>query len=143
LNAILAEAGLLTSLLREDDRFELLGEPQLSVVCFRRRCEDPDALNARLALALAADGRIAIAPAEVDGGLAAGLLRQPPHHRGGRPSRPGRGRRSLGRPPGSSGASACSRMPARFGGGREVQLLIQRQRTLAHYASALCDRKSS
>jgi aromatic-L-amino-acid decarboxylase len=65
----LAEAALLASLLRQDERFELLGEPQLSVVCFRRRqAGDPDIHSAELALALAADGRIAIAPAEVDGG---------------------------------------------------------------------------
>ena len=62
----LEQAALLAALLREDERFELLGEPQLSVVCFRRRLET-DAHHARLALALAADGRIAIAPAEVDG----------------------------------------------------------------------------
>jgi len=65
----LEQAALLASLLRDDERFELLGEPQLSVVCFRRRHGgDIDAHHAALASALAADGRIAIAPAEVDSG---------------------------------------------------------------------------
>jgi aromatic-L-amino-acid decarboxylase len=66
----LAEAELLADLLRDDERFELLMEPSLSVVCFRRLPPDPsgaDEHNRRLADALARDGRILIAPAEADG----------------------------------------------------------------------------
>jgi aromatic-L-amino-acid decarboxylase len=59
----LEEAALLASLLRDDDRFELLGEPTLSAVCFRR----PGLDNTALADAIAADGRMLLAPAEVDG----------------------------------------------------------------------------
>ncbi len=67
----LEEAGLLAELLRADERFELLGEPPLSVVLFRRRHGSPaerDAHTAALARALLADGRLLIAPAEADGG---------------------------------------------------------------------------
>jgi aromatic-L-amino-acid decarboxylase len=66
----LEEAQLLAALLREDPRFELLAEPQLSAVCFRhlaRDGRDPDAHNSALALALAADGRILLASAQIDG----------------------------------------------------------------------------
>ena len=66
----LEEAQLLASLLRADPRFELLVEPRLSAVCFRHRPADggdPDAHNAALAQALAADGRILLASAQVDG----------------------------------------------------------------------------
>ncbi len=67
----LAHARLLAALLEADDRFELLEEPPLSVVCFRRLYGDPsgwDEHNAALARAIALDGRILLAPAEVDGG---------------------------------------------------------------------------
>ena len=53
--------------------FELLAEPSLSVVCFRHLpagASSPaalDAHNLRLAEAIAADGRIYLAPAQVDG----------------------------------------------------------------------------
>ena len=66
----LDEAALLAALLRADDRFEMLAEPPLSVVCFRRRLGDraaQDAHNAALARALVTDGRLLIAPAEADG----------------------------------------------------------------------------
>jgi aromatic-L-amino-acid/L-tryptophan decarboxylase len=66
----LAQASLLASLLKADDRFELLAEPQLSAVCFRHLPPpgvDPDAHNLALAGAIAADGRILLAAAEVDG----------------------------------------------------------------------------
>jgi aromatic-L-amino-acid decarboxylase len=59
----LEEAALLAALLERDDRFELLGEPILSAVCFRHRASD----NGVLADAIAADGRMRLAPAEVDG----------------------------------------------------------------------------
>jgi aromatic-L-amino-acid decarboxylase len=67
----LRHARLLAALLERDDRFELLEPPPLSVVCFRRRYGDRarwDEHNARLARAIARDGRILLAPAEVDGG---------------------------------------------------------------------------
>jgi aromatic-L-amino-acid decarboxylase len=64
----LEEAALLAALLRDDARFELLMEPPLSVVCFRRTgVADPDAHNRALADAVARDGRILIAPATADG----------------------------------------------------------------------------
>jgi aromatic-L-amino-acid decarboxylase len=66
----LEEAALLADLLRDDPRFELLMEPSLSVVCFRRLTPDPagaDEHNRVLADALARDGRILIAPAQADG----------------------------------------------------------------------------
>ncbi len=53
--------------------FEVMTEPSLSVVCFRHlpdRSASPaqaDAHNLRLAQAIAADGRVYLAPAEVDG----------------------------------------------------------------------------
>src|SRR5581483_4201338 len=67
----LEEATLLATLVRDDGRFELLMEPPLSVVCFRRRLagagpEAEDAHNQALAGALAQDGRILIAPATAD-----------------------------------------------------------------------------
>ena len=54
---------------REHPRFELLNEPSLSIVCFRHlaACGDIDQHNMRLARAVAADGRIYLAPALVDG----------------------------------------------------------------------------
>ena len=64
---------LLASLIKDDPRFELLVEPQLSAVCFRYLPPagvDPDEHNAALARAIAADGRILLAPAEVDGAAA-------------------------------------------------------------------------
>lgn len=66
----LAEAQLLASLLSADDRFELLHHPQLSAVCFRHLPPgggDLDAHNTRLAAALAADGQILLASAQLDG----------------------------------------------------------------------------
>jgi aromatic-L-amino-acid decarboxylase len=66
----LAQARLLAALVSADDRFELLAEPALSAVCFRHLPAgpgDPDAHNAALARALAADGRILLASADVDG----------------------------------------------------------------------------
>lgn len=66
----LEEAQLLASLLAADERFELLATPQLSAVCFRHLPAagvDADAHNAALALALASDGRILLASANVDG----------------------------------------------------------------------------
>ena len=66
----LTQAQLLASLIKTDDRFELLVEPQLSAVCFRHlppRGTDPDEHNMALARAIAVDGDILLAPAEVDG----------------------------------------------------------------------------
>jgi aromatic-L-amino-acid decarboxylase len=67
----LDEARLLAALVRQDDRLELLAEPPLSVVCFRRVLrnspESEDAHNHALAAALARDGRLLIASAEADG----------------------------------------------------------------------------
>jgi aromatic-L-amino-acid/L-tryptophan decarboxylase len=57
-------------LLEADPAFELLHEPQLSTVCFRHLPsggEEPDAHNHRIAMAAQRDGRIYIAPAELDG----------------------------------------------------------------------------
>jgi aromatic-L-amino-acid decarboxylase len=67
----LAEAQLLSSLLRADPRYELLMEPPLSVVNFRRTGfastpVDAAAHTRALAAALAADGRLLIAPAVAD-----------------------------------------------------------------------------
>jgi aromatic-L-amino-acid/L-tryptophan decarboxylase len=64
------EAQLLASLLDADKRFELLHRPQLSAVCFRHLPApgvDVDAHNTALASALATDGRILLASADVDG----------------------------------------------------------------------------
>lgn len=66
----LDEAQFLARLLAADPRFQLLAEPPLSVVCFRRVLADAeaeDAHNQALAAALARDGRILIAPARADG----------------------------------------------------------------------------
>jgi aromatic-L-amino-acid decarboxylase len=66
----LAEAQLLASLLRSDERFELLMDPPLSVVCFRRVGTpgvDLDEHQRALAQALVADGRLLMAPAVADG----------------------------------------------------------------------------
>jgi aromatic-L-amino-acid decarboxylase len=59
---------------REHPRMELLAEPTLSTVCFRHLPEDSahvagdlDAHNARLARAIQRDGRVFLAPAELDG----------------------------------------------------------------------------
>lgn len=69
----LDHARLLTKLLDADERFELLAEPQLSTVCFRHLAPpgtDPHKHNTALARAIAADGRILLAPAEIDGATA-------------------------------------------------------------------------
>jgi len=69
----LDEARLLRTLIEADPRFELLTEPQLSTVCFRHvppPGADSDAHNTALARAIAADGRILLAPAEIDGATA-------------------------------------------------------------------------
>jgi aromatic-L-amino-acid/L-tryptophan decarboxylase len=66
----LAQAQLLARLVKDDERFELLTEPHLSAVCFRHlppAGADSDEHNLALARAIAADGRILLAPAEVDG----------------------------------------------------------------------------
>jgi aromatic-L-amino-acid decarboxylase len=66
----LAEAALLARLVRDDARFELLVDPPLSVVCFRRAqagVPDLDEHTRALADAVAADGRLLIAPAVADG----------------------------------------------------------------------------
>jgi len=66
----LLQARLLADLVREDPRLELLVEPQLSAVCFRLVPPDPTtavAHNAALAAAIAADGRIVLAAATIDG----------------------------------------------------------------------------
>jgi len=66
----LGQAELLASLIAADERFELTVEPQLSTVCFRHLPPsgvDRDEHNLALARAVAADGRILLAPAEVDG----------------------------------------------------------------------------
>jgi aromatic-L-amino-acid decarboxylase len=66
----LEEAQLLAALLSADPQFELLHDPQLSAVCFRHLPADRgdlDAHNRRLAQALACDGRILLASAQVDG----------------------------------------------------------------------------
>jgi aromatic-L-amino-acid decarboxylase len=69
----LDQARLLSALIEADERFELLTEPQLSTVCFRHLPSpgvDPDAHNMTLARASARDGRILLAPAEIDGATA-------------------------------------------------------------------------
>ena len=66
----LEQAQLLAALVDADPRFELLVAPQLSAVCFRHRAPagiDADMHNAALAQAVAADGRILLASAELDG----------------------------------------------------------------------------
>jgi aromatic-L-amino-acid decarboxylase len=67
----LEEAALLAELLAGDERFELLMDPPLSVVCFRRLWggDDQDSRTRALADALARDGRIFLAPAEADGAM--------------------------------------------------------------------------
>jgi aromatic-L-amino-acid decarboxylase len=69
----LEQATLLATLITDDPGFELLAEPQLSAACFRHvppAGVDPDAHNMALARAIAADGRILLAPAEIDGAVA-------------------------------------------------------------------------
>jgi aromatic-L-amino-acid decarboxylase len=66
----LEEAQLLAALLDADENFELMTTPQLSAVCFRHlpaHLTDADAHNAALTRALAADGRILLASATIDG----------------------------------------------------------------------------
>jgi aromatic-L-amino-acid/L-tryptophan decarboxylase len=66
----LRQARLLARLVEEDPNLELLVEPQLSAVCFRHvppAGADPVAHNGALAQLIAAEGRILLAPATVDG----------------------------------------------------------------------------
>jgi aromatic-L-amino-acid decarboxylase len=66
----LAQAELLAALVEAHPEFELLVAPQLSVVCFRHApagVADLDTYNDRLARACQVDGRIYLAPAELDG----------------------------------------------------------------------------
>ena len=65
-------ARLLAAAVREDEGFELLHEPMLSTVCFRHLRPglseaELDEHNDRLARSMQADGRVFIAPADVDG----------------------------------------------------------------------------
>ncbi|MDE3133087.1 MAG: amino acid decarboxylase, partial [Acidobacteriota bacterium] len=61
-------ARTLAAALEANPSFELLNEPSLSVVCFRHLAEgDLDEHNLRLAQAITADGRVYLAPAQVDG----------------------------------------------------------------------------
>ena len=65
-------ARLLAEAVRQDPEFELLHEPMLSTVCFRHVVpglseEELNQHNDRLARRMQADGRVFIAPAEVDG----------------------------------------------------------------------------
>ena len=65
----LANAGILAGLVRDADDFELLHEPALSTICFRHVPEgvaDLDAHNVALARAMQRDGRVFLAPADVD-----------------------------------------------------------------------------
>ncbi len=65
----IALAGQFAEAIRAAPEFELVCEPTLSTVCFRHRpgTGDPDLHNAALAAAAQRDGRIYLAPAEVDG----------------------------------------------------------------------------
>ena len=61
-------ARALANALGSNPAFEVLHEPELSVVCFRHLADgDLDEHNLRLADAIMADGRIYLAPAQVDG----------------------------------------------------------------------------
>lgn len=68
----LDHAARLTEAVRAHPEFELLHEPMLSTVCFRHVPADVpadrlDAHNERLARAMQRDGRVFLAPADVDG----------------------------------------------------------------------------
>ena len=64
----LEHARTLAAALASNPGFELLNEPSLSAVCFRHLADgDLDEHNLRLAGALSADGRVYLAPAQVDG----------------------------------------------------------------------------
>ena len=66
----LGHARLFAAMVDDDPAFELLHRPQLSAVCFRHvapTVTDPDTHNVRLAHAVQADGRVFLAPAEIDG----------------------------------------------------------------------------
>ena len=68
----LRNAALLADHIRNDPAFELLHEPMLSTVCFRHvpAGMNPhlvDAHNQRLARTIQRDGRVFLAPAEIDG----------------------------------------------------------------------------
>ncbi len=61
-------ARTLAAALAANPEFELLNDPSLSVVCFRHRADgDIDEHNLRLARAIMDDGRVYLAPAQVDG----------------------------------------------------------------------------
>ena len=61
-------ARTLAAALSANPSFELLNDPSLSVVCFRHLADgDADEHNMRLARAIMQDGRIYLAPAQVDG----------------------------------------------------------------------------
>lgn len=65
-------ARLLAGAVREDPEFELLHDPMLSTVCFRHLVpglteEELNTHNDQLARTMQADGRVFIAPADVDG----------------------------------------------------------------------------
>jgi aromatic-L-amino-acid/L-tryptophan decarboxylase len=65
----LAHARLLANLIGADPRFEVLCDPPLSVVCFRRICggeEECERHNLALAAEIARDGRVLIAAATAD-----------------------------------------------------------------------------
>ena len=69
IESTLAHARLLAELVREAGDFELLHEPALSTICFRHVPDgvaDLDAHNVALARAMQRDGRVFLAPAEVD-----------------------------------------------------------------------------
>jgi aromatic-L-amino-acid decarboxylase len=66
----LANASLLTESLRESPEFELLHDPMLSTVCFRHvppGAGDIDTHNINLVREMQRDGRVFLAPADVDG----------------------------------------------------------------------------
>jgi aromatic-L-amino-acid decarboxylase len=67
IEATLGHAERLARAVERHPEFELLHEPMLSTVCFRHLAPDADAHNQRLAAAIQRDGRVYLAPAEVDG----------------------------------------------------------------------------
>ncbi len=68
IDATAQHAQTLAAALVANPRFELLHEPALSVVCFRHLSDgDLDEHNLQLARAVCDDGRVYLAPAQVDG----------------------------------------------------------------------------